>query len=634
MEFKGYIKVNTDKKALEKFKNAEPEDLRTIEQCAKLESYAGVLAEDTVLVDIDDQEQAEILLKIIEAKDYRCRVRQTDHGMHFYFKNDGSFTKCATKKKNAIGLTCDIKLGSRNSLAILKLDGRERPIIYDIYEDEELGTVPVWLRLVNSKVDMLNQQEGDGRNSMLYAHILSLRNAGLTKEQTIEALEIINQFIFNESLTAEEFAVITRDEAFPEADAPEFYNGKTFLFDAFAKHLVNTLHIKRINGQLHIYKDGVYKDGFKAIETEMIKLIPSLSAAKRTEVNKYLDVYVDEETKASEARYIAFKNGIYDMVNDCMLPFSEDRIITNRIEYNYNPNAYNATVDNTLNKLACNDSQIRALLEECAGYCFLKRNEMRKAFIFTGDKSNGKSTFLAMIRTMLGEGNISTLDLKELNERFKTAEIYRKLANIGDDIDDDFISNTAIFKKLVSGDAVTAERKGEHPFNFVNYAKLIFSANSLPRTKDKTGAVLDRLIIIPFNATFSKEDPDYDPYIKDKLIADDAIEYLIKLGVDALHRILENRQFTQSSKVLQELAEYNELNNPVLEFFKDITREELLTDTVDGWYEQYSLFCIGQNLNQLSRIEFGRQMMRYYPKIAFERKRFDGKRIKVIIDLM
>ena len=113
-------------------------------------------------------------------------------------------------------------------------------------------------------------------------------------------------------------------------------------------------------------------------------------------------------------------------------------------------------------------------MEEAIGYCFYRRNELGKAFILTGDKSNGKSTFLSMVQNLLGEENIASLDLKELGDRFKTAELFGKLANVGDDIGDEFIANAAIFKKLVTGDRVSAERKGQNPFEFNNYSKLLF----------------------------------------------------------------------------------------------------------------------------------------------------------------
>jgi putative DNA primase/helicase len=124
-----------------------------------------------------------------------------------------------------------------------------------------------------------------------------------------------------------------------------------------------------------------------------------------------------------------------------------------------------------------------------------------------------------MVGNLLGEDNTANLDLCEIGDKFLTAELTGKLANIGDDINDEWISNTAVFKKVVSGDTVTAQKKSKDPFKLRSYAKFFFSANSLPRIgrgKDSS-AVLDRLVIIPFYATFSKKDADYDPFIKYKL---------------------------------------------------------------------------------------------------------------------
>ena len=44
----------------------------------------------------------------------------------------------------------------------------------------------------------------------------------------------------------------------------------------------------------------------------------------------------------------------------------------------------------------------------------------------TGEKNNGKSTFLDMVKAVLGEENISALDLKELGDRFTTSMMFGK----------------------------------------------------------------------------------------------------------------------------------------------------------------------------------------------------------------
>ena len=620
MFFRGYVRTR-NKKCLEKFKGVG--DLKKLEDVQGYTEYAGILAADTVLIDVDSNTEAEKLLKAVKAKEIKCQVRQTTRGMHFFFKNSGDFTKCYTSANLAIGIQADIKVGTKNSYSILKFDGKERPIIYDTKEYQE---VPKWLNVINSSIDLINMSEGEGRNTKLYAHILSLQEIGLTKEQCIETLDIINNYIFDEPLPENEFKTITRDEAFKnDLEVSFFGKRKEFLFDKFANHMVDLLHIKRINNQLHIYVDGTYLDGLQRIEAKMIEVIPKLSRAQRKEALDYIELVASENVPQADAKYIAFKNGILNIETGELLPFSPDFIITNKIDYDYNPDAENELVDRTFNKLACGKSDIRALLEECAGYCFYRRNELRKAFILTGDKSNGKSTYIAMLQKMLGDDNTSALDLKELGDRFKTADIYRKLANLGDDIGDEFITDMSVFKKLVTGDRVTAERKGQDPFNFNSYAKLIFSANSLPRTKDRTGAVIDRLILIPFDATFSKNDPDYDPYIKYKLVQDDCIQYLIKLGIEGLKRVLERKAFTESVQVDKELDDYNKLNNPILYFFADMKPEDLIREPVDVWFARYHEFCLSDNIQSMSKIAFSRQLLREFSELEIKRKMIGGK---------
>ncbi|VIF92453.1 P4 family phage/plasmid primase [Clostridioides difficile] len=615
--FKGYI-ITNNKKAAEKFKNVKK--LKTYEQIKNLPEFAGVLAEETVLVDIDDFESSEILYKIVQDLKLKCRVYKTTRGKHFLFKNTG-LEKNRTKCRLAIGLNSDIKLGCKNSYSILKFNNIEREILYD---SKEIQEIPMYLTPIKNGIDFLSLGEGDGRNQALYNYILTLQSNDFTVEEIRETIRVINKYVLKTPLQDNELEVILRDESFQKKI---FFNSKgSFLFDEFAKYIKNNNHVIKINDQLHLYKDGIYVDGQARIEAEMINNISNLNKAKRSEVLSYLNLLISENTSMSEANLIAFKNGIYNIVDDSFIEFSPEFIITNKVNWNYNPGAYSKLVDKTMNKLSCGDFEIRMLLEEVVGYCFYRRNELRKAFILTGDKANGKSTYLDMIKTLLGDENTSALDLKELSDRFKTAELFGKLANIGDDIGDEFIANPAIFKKLVSGDRVNVERKGQNPFDFNNYSKFLFSANNIPRIKDKTGAVLDRLIIIPFNASFSVKDKDFDPYIKYKLREQEAIEYLINLGLEGLKRVLKNRKFTVPDKVKKEIVEYEEVNNPILGFFKEVDKIE--NESTKEIYRKYQEYCILNGLQPISNIEFSRQVVK---KFGYEvkDKRIQGKKYKV-----
>lgn len=596
--YRGYLPTK-NKTPLIKFKDALP-----LSEVEHLDEYAGLLAEDVILIDVDDHEQSEKLMNIVEDLQLNCRVVATTRGKHFYFYG-GNINKCGTHLKLAVGLEADIKIGNHNSISVLKYDGKERKIIYDIEPHESYEAVPEWLRPVNTKVDFNSLEAGDGRNQELFNYILALQSAELTNEDIKETIKLLNKYVLSDPLEDSELKKILRDESFKK---PVFYgkNGN-FLFNKFATYLKNNNHIIKIDGQLHVYKDGVYKDGVEAIEFEMIKLIPTLTSRNRSEVMKYLRLIAPEVRSVADAHYIAFNNGIYNLNTGELQAFTPDIVVKNKIPFNYNYDAYNETMDDMLDRVSCHDDSIRDLLEEVAGYCFYRRNELRKAFIFIGDKSNGKSTFLDCLTYMVGEDNKTALDLKELGDRFRTAELFGKLICAGDDIGDEFIPNPAVFKKIVSGDPIVVERKGQDPFTLYNYAKPIFSANNIPRIKDKTGAVLDRLVIVPFNASFSKNDANYDPYIKYKLRSESAMEYLIQLALDGLKRVLHNNGFTICEKVQEELDEYNEQNNPIVGFFKDLDVEvDVLNQPTKDVYLRYKLYCNENGFNPMSAIEFSK----------------------------
>ena len=625
--YKGYVETK-NKKCVEKFKDRT--DFKTLDDVKSLPEYAGILAEDAMFIDIDDSAQAEIMMNIVEAKQLNCRVICTSRGKHFIFKNGkGGVTGCKTHCNIAIGLTADIKVGLVASYEVLKVGGEERFVEWDIDEGQEYQEIPKWFFPIRHKMPFLTMEAGSGRNQELFNYILTLQSNDFTVEEVRETIRIINSFVLREPLSDQEVETILRDDAFKKH---VFFNGAQFLFDKFATYMKNALHVVMINGNLHIYKDGIYRNGYKEIEAAMIDIIPNLSDAKRKETMKYLHL-ICQPIESVEARYIAFRNGIYDIVTDIMLPFSPDTVITNMIPWDYNPNAFNELAEQTLNNLACDDPAIRTLLEECIGYCFYRRNELRTAFILVGGKANGKSTFLDLIKAILGKENYSALDLKELGDRFSTSMMFGKLANIGDDIADDFMqgSQVSIFKKIVTGNTIKAECKGQDPFEFEPYVKLLFSANDIPRMKDRTGAVLSRLKIIPFNAVFQEGQANYVPFIKYKLIEDQtAMEYLIALGVSALRGILNRQGFTHSEKVDEQIREFEEENNSIAAFVKEYGSDVVVNEATTDIYRMYLVFCQESSMNPMQRVTFTKEIKKFL-NLDISVKKIRGKATRVFV---
>ena len=617
--YKGYV-LTSNKKCIEKIKGRR--NFKTLDEVRNEPEYAGIIGNDTILVDIDDKEQSDILMDIVEDMQLECRVIQTTRGRHFLFKNNG-VTKNGTHLNLACGLEADIKIGS-NQYQVLKFNGVERFVEWDVEEGVDYQEIPKWLFPIKANVDFLDMSEGEGRNNALFTYILALNKAGFSKDESRQCIEIINKYVLQEPLSDEEIETITRDDAFPDV---AFFDENKFLHNNFAQFIRNNNHIKRINGQLHVYDNGVYIEGSRQIEAAMIKHIPTLSSRQRTETLKYLDIICGNNERVADANYIAFKNGIYDLTTDELIPFSPDIIITNKIPHNYNPNVYSELLDRTLNKMACNDKQIRMLLEECIGYLFYRRNEMSKSFILTGKGSNGKSTFLDLIKDILGVQNYSALDLNQLDERFSVATMGGVLANIGDDISDEFLQGAAVanFKKVVSGNQVKAEIKGDpHIFFLKLFVKLIFSANDIPKMKDRTGAVLRRLVIIPFNAVFSELDEDFDPYITYKLKDELVMEYAINIALEGLKRVLKNNAFTKSDKVQKELDDYEVSNNPIISFLQEHEIHEIENQSSKDVYRIYKMFCLENGFNELTLANFSKELNKRLGLIVV-RRRIKGK---------
>lgn len=637
--FKGYVKTK-DKKCMEKFKNRN--DFKSYEEVKDLSEFAGILADNTILVDIDDGEQAEILMNIVEDFQLNCRVYKTTRGKHFLFRNT-NIDKCYTHCNLACGITADIKVGCKNSYEILKYNDKERFIEWDIEDGMEYQSIPKWMTPVKNSTDFQNMENGDGRNQALFNYILTLQSNDFSIEEARETIKIINRYVLKEPLSDDELDVVLRDDSFKK---PIFYKGNSFLFDKFALFLKNNHHIKRINNQLHLFKDGIYITGQQEIESAMIEHIPQLGRSRRTEVMSYLDILIRENTPVTPAKFIAFRNGILNIDTNELLPYSPDFIITNKIEWDYNKNAYSEEVDEVLNNISCNDKEIRKLLEEVIGSCFYRSQTLAggKAFMLIGTGANGKSTYLNMLKHLLGQKNTSSLGLKNLDEKFATVMMFGKLANIGDDISDKMVNDLSYFKKIVTGERIEAEQKGQPRFEFEPYCKLIFSVNNIPRmgTGADSGAIRRRLVIVPFNGKFTKENlgDSFNPYIGSKLKSQESMEYLIKIGVEGLKRVLENKEYTTPDKIKKEIRDFEISNDPILAFIEDkreeyefVGRKVFENEPRDEIMKNFNYFCSKNNYDSsdINIFNFVKRLKLYLPNLDVKVKNKNNKDKRSII---
>ena len=637
-----YIILN-DKKPCHEFKDGK--GAKTWDEVKDFDNVAVIVPKGYVVLDFDTTSDAEIMLKLVNALDLKCRVMKTTRGVHCWFKSPEENPKNFIKNRLAIGIYCDRKSGGRNAYVKIKQDGKAREWIKKI-KSSEMEVVPKWLTSISApsgKFSFKEIGEGSGRNQELFNYIVYLQTKGFNHEEIRQTIQIINDYVFEDPLPDSEIATICRDEAFKPDDviAEQIARAEDrkagFSHNEFGDQLIQEFKIIEVNGVLYVYEDGYYQADDRIIENKMIELYPGILQRQRTEVLAYIRIktHVNATDLKVNPYVINLKNTRLDIRSGECLEFTPEAIEFDRIPVVYDPSAYCADLDKMLNRVFLGDREVINLFEEMLGAVLLKHNRYQKAFLFYGNGSNGKSTILDLIKTFLGGRNYSAIALEKVTDRFNTAELENKLANIGDDVDNVTLKDTGTLKKLFSGNAIMVERKGERPYTIEPYATHIYSCNAIPRSFDKSDGFYRRWLLIPFNARFSVDDEDYDPMIGDKITEPTALSYLLNIGIRGAQRLIRKGHFTEPQSVKDALEAYKADNSTALSWIEDkeLTEDYFLEKPRDVIYSEFSDWCKVSGIksgNVTGKKTFFKEIVQKFDFEEKPKQKADGKRYFIL----
>jgi putative DNA primase/helicase len=258
------------------------------------------------------------------------------------------------------------------------------------------------------------------------------------------------------------------------------------------------------------------------------------------------------------------------------------------------------------------------LLYEVIGYTLLAGEyPLNKAIMLVGEGRNGKSTYLELVKRLLGSDNVVSIKLQDLTNdktRFMISYLYGKMCNIFADLPSEALRNTGLFKVLTGEDTVTADRKFRDPITFRNYAKMLYSCNELPKVYDMTTAFWRRWLVVEFPNQFP---PNED--FKKKLYSEILPRYAPRI---LAYSLLLVRCVVSSGRFSFEESEvdYRELwlreTNSVYAFIKDMLKEGVLAEDpearvkTDELYSLYVKYCSREERDPLGRREFTIELQR------------------------
>jgi putative DNA primase/helicase len=403
----------------------------------------------------------------------------------------------------------------------------------------------------------------------------------------------------------------------------------TFIPSYLADELLTTFFIKYAASDLWVYKNGVYKpDGENKLAMEAQRRLRSYTRTNRIkETIDYIKRQVYISLPEPNKNIINVKNGRLDWRTGELHKHSPGYFEIVQLPVEYDPAASCPIFDRYLETTLTKDSA--QLAEEILGYCLIPDTRFEKAFIFTGTGRNGKSIFLSVIDNLIGSDNVSHIALQDLEEnRFKAAGLLGKLVNTFADLDSRALKSTTLLKMLTSGDPIDAERKFKDGFNFTNFARMIFSANTLPRSSDTTFAFYERWIILPFERVFDANNPATDPDLREKLSSPQELSGIFNRALAGLRRLYQRGRFTLPQAVTNALNEYKKMNDSVLAFCDECT--ELKPDGFTSkplFYESYCTWCEQQGLRPVSQTRLKDRLLQARPTVEDGRETRSGPRV-------
>jgi len=387
-----------------------------------------------------------------------------------------------------------------------------------------------------------------------------------------------------------------------------YFDGSTFIPKRLADELMSENHYLDNGVKLYQYNDGVYKE----IRKRVIEKQCSIKLGEDSRIYRINEVYahicrenhleidmLDNHVKKN-VHLINVLNGMLDIKSMKLLAHDPKYFSVIQIPVIYDPSAKCNNILKFFNETLFPDCL--DLIGEMFGLFLIPYTKFKKAFMLYGDTDTGKTTFLNLIHSFIGFNNVSAVSLHDLiDDKFKRVQLLGKLLNIYDDLKHTPLNDTGLFKAITGGGVIDAEYKGIDPFKFKPFARLIYSTNKLPPTKDFDKAYLKRWIIIHFPNEITNKIDD----IESSLTTQEELSGLLNFALEGLKRFLKNKKFSIGHSIQTLNNKYEKESNPMKSFVDE--RCELNPDYKvkrTGLYNQFKAFCNEKKLKMQSNQNF------------------------------
>jgi len=256
------------------------------------------------------------------------------------------------------------------------------------------------------------------------------------------------------------------------------------------------------------------------------------------------------------------------------------------------------------------DKELISLLQRAIGMSLTGDVRTQALFFLYGTGCNGKSTFLSIIRKLMGSYGLKasmslfTIRNKDNNGPNESlANLRGKRFVMATEIEEGKRLAVATIKDMTGGEPIRADRKYEHEIEFEPTFKLWLSGNHKPVITDSTYSIWRRFKLVPFTVTIPNPEEDYPRKLEAELsgILNWAIEGCLEWQKQGLGQAEAIRMATET---------YQREQDVIADFITDFCMwEPQATIAVSDLFEAYQKWCETNAGIELGKRKFGDRLI-------------------------
>ncbi len=412
-------------------------------------------------------------------------------------------------------------------------------------------------------------------------------------------------------------------------------------FYSIAKLFIEDHNLIFFRGTPYLYNEGIWREedrentiawigkeyfgaytepALKKDKAEMLSMIQDDTYNKFRKQIKYLSQKINKET-------VNTKDGVLSLKDYKLKPYEKEDFAFHKLPFNYveKPKCpvmqkflttsmgwdWNNETDKPIIKDGEIDDYIKVMqfIQEWMGYSLVPGNPMEKCLIMHGSGRNGKGKLQEIWKYIIGAHNVSSVDIKGINDGSMIFQTKNRLINFSYDLEDGQQLDTGVIKSAISGEAMTVNEKYKPQYEMDFTAKLVIACNNLPFIRDTGFAIKERIHFLPFTREFVEEERDIN--LGNKLRAE--AEQIFSWAINGLKSLQKRGHFDIPERCKKANRNYMKDNDSIANWIEEdkIKQDSSKCKRSDVW-KAYKFYCRESNFKPIGKIRFYKSMEKHF----------------------